>query len=582
MLIADGVWDKVQREEHEAKQEMVRELSSDLRRELASMVEVVRSVGALFETSEDVARSEFEIFTRFLRAAHPKQVQALEWIPLVANSERSSYERQARDDGLEGFEIWEKAESGGKVRAQDRSRFFPVYYVEPFAGNEQAVGFDLASNPSRKDAMHAASDSGQMQATAPIRLVQEQGTSAGVLLFVPVYRDATALAVGSEASPALLGFALGVFRIQDIMMSVLPAGYSGEIRVALVDESLTGERSELFNDGFEPTELTKGQSFLLDNRFEFGGRRWRLVGGSASGYEENLSTASYWGVVFAGFLLTGFSLAYLNATRLVHERNEGLRSANIALAKTTEEIERFYHTVSHELKTPLTSAREFASLLSDEIPGKVNEEQQEYLDYIIESCDLLTRYVNDMLDVTRIETGKLQIRPLPSSVERVVERCLSSQRFLAADRGVRILDFKTESLPLGMIDEQRIAQVINNLLTNAIKFTPDGGSVGVGVEVTSEEQPALCVSVRDSGIGIAESELENIFHRLHQVSQESARNESAGTEGLGLGLGISKEIVRLHGGEIWVESEVGRGTVFKFTVPAASRRGLIDGEESHT
>jgi PAS domain S-box-containing protein len=256
--------------------------------------------------------------------------------------------------------------------------------------------------------------------------------------------------------------------------------------------------------------------------------------------------------------------------------DEELKRANQNLVERNAEIQKFYHTLSHELKTPLTSAREFVSILMDGLAGPLNETQMEYLGIAKESCDQLRLYINDMLDVTRLETGKMsldfQTAPLGSLVETVV-------KMLAPAAEGKKLSLSCDCQPdLRDIpfDKQRILQVITNLITNAIKFTPAGGLVCLGLSEAPADSECLQVVVRDTGRGITADQLGLIFNRLHQAHRDDALAESR--SGLGLGLYICQELVQLHGGRIWAESELGQGSTFTFTIPkrqAQARQTLL-------
>jgi len=242
-----------------------------------------------------------------------------------------------------------------------------------------------------------------------------------------------------------------------------------------------------------------------------------------------------------------------------------LEQSNRDLQRRNQEIQTFYHTLSHELKTPLTSAREFAALVMDGLAGPLTKTQLEYLGIVKESCDQLRFHINDLLDVARLETGKMnlefQTAPLAALVERVVEMLAPA----AAGKGVRLSCDSPPDLPAVPIDQQRIQQVLTNLTTNAIKFTPAGGQIRVSLSESPASPECLQVTVRDTGRGIPRNQLGLIFNRLYQVNGEDSPAESP--RGLGLGLNICQELVQLHGGRIGVESELGQGSTFTFTLP---------------
>jgi len=201
--------------------------------------------------------------------------------------------------------------------------------------------------------------------------------------------------------------------------------------------------------------------------------------------------------------------------RLLYEskiyRNE-LEATIEQLQSKNREISSFYHTLAHELKTPLTGAREFISIVIDEITGPVNPKQAELLGRAMGACDQLKRNINDLFDTSRIETGKLQVNLEDKSLCEVVAQAVACQESPASEAGLTLLLEVASAMPDIAIDEQRIKQVVQNLLGNAIKFTPRGGEIKVKCELNADEQQYI--SVQDSGKGIASSELDQVFERL--------------------------------------------------------------------
>ena len=235
------------------------------------------------------------------------------------------------------------------------------------------------------------------------------------------------------------------------------------------------------------------------------------------------------------------------------------------LADRNTEIQLFYHTLSHELKTPLAAAREFICLVLDGLAGPLTETQREYLEIARDSCDQLRLYVNDLLDVTRLETGKLRLRRQPVALAALLEKVAELMRPEAARRQIQLSWSCEPDLPPARVDDQRIVQVLTNLVGNALKFTPLGGQVRLHAGRHPDQPRELRVSVSDTGPGIPPEHRERIFERLHQLDPPGA--DGAARAGLGLGLYICRELVKLHGGRIWVESEPGRGSNFLFTLP---------------
>jgi signal transduction histidine kinase len=266
-----------------------------------------------------------------------------------------------------------------------------------------------------------------------------------------------------------------------------------------------------------------------------------------------------------------------------------LAESNRTLLRKNHEIQDFYHTLSHELKTPLTSAGEFISIVMDGLAGPLNPTQMEYLGIARDSCHQLAGCINDLLDATRLDTGKLTIHLQPVALDELAERVAGSLKPAFARKKITLDQRIQSNLPRVPADEYRVTQVINNLLSNGLKFTPSGGSIVLKVGEAKANAEWLEVSVSDTGCGIAKEHREHIFDRLYQVKA----GDAATGQGLGLGLYLCRELVQLHGGNIWVESEPDRGSTFTFVLPKNQQvrwtnlllvdddRGIIDMLREH-
>lgn len=250
----------------------------------------------------------------------------------------------------------------------------------------------------------------------------------------------------------------------------------------------------------------------------------------------------------------------------MESRSRQLEAANEQLQSKNAEIQRFYHTISHEVKTPLAAAREFIAIVLDGIAGPTTEQQKEMLTHAIDSCDQITSHFNDLVEMTRLDANKIQMKKQLGSLENVVTRCLASIASVVDAKNINLVSDIESPLPLVFIDGNRVIQVLSNLLGNAVKYTKASGSIKLAI--THDKATAhVCVAVSDTGCGISEQDLPHVFKRLYQV--KDGGDELMGA-GLGLGLSIAKEIVALHGGDIWVESEHGKGSTFGFRLPVAN------------
>jgi signal transduction histidine kinase/CheY-like chemotaxis protein/HAMP domain-containing protein len=220
----------------------------------------------------------------------------------------------------------------------------------------------------------------------------------------------------------------------------------------------------------------------------------------------------------------------------------------------------FVATASHELRSPLTSIKGFVELLEHSSEG-MSERQREFIEIILKSTDRLVELVNDLLDVARIEADHVEINRRPIDVGEVVNEVVELIAPRMESKGQRLTSYLSPTLPPAMADAGRVRQIVANLLTNAHLYTPEGGTIHVGVE---PDRAWVQIVVQDSGVGMNQEELERIFDRFYR-----AGNRSGSNPGTGLGLSIVKSLVDLHGGQIGVESEPGQGTIFRVRLPAA-------------
>jgi len=221
----------------------------------------------------------------------------------------------------------------------------------------------------------------------------------------------------------------------------------------------------------------------------------------------------------------------------------------------------FISVASHELRTPMTSIKGSVDLILSGFAGETSPEMQELLEIAQKSCDRLVRLVNDILDLSKIESGQLKLNLERMDVAEIAVRAICSVRPLADKTEVRLRVDRLAALPIIEADPDRIEQAITNLLSNAVKFSPPKAEVVV--ELTADDSWVQC-AVRDQGVGIAEKDLHRIFGKFQQLSEGRRRG------GTGLGLAITRGLIDEHRGSIWVESRVGQGSRFIFRLPIVS------------
>jgi signal transduction histidine kinase len=249
------------------------------------------------------------------------------------------------------------------------------------------------------------------------------------------------------------------------------------------------------------------------------------------------------------------SVVAIQHARLFRELDDKSRQLEVASQHKSE----FLANMSHELRTPLNAILGFSEVLADGMFGEINEKQAEYLRDILESGRHLLSLINDILDLSKIEAGRMELELEDFDLPSAIDNALTLVRERAGRRGItlgREIDGRVGTI---RGDERKVKQVLLNLLSNAIKFTPEGGRIDVRAATNDE---LVEVSVADTGVGIAPEDHEKVFEEFRQVGAADKK-----VEGTGLGLALSRKFIELHGGRIWVTSEIGRGSTFTFTLP---------------
>jgi signal transduction histidine kinase len=266
-------------------------------------------------------------------------------------------------------------------------------------------------------------------------------------------------------------------------------------------------------------------------------------------------------VVRVGLVAILIAASYLLArsVRRTIRQRVALADANVAIAQANHAKSQFLANMSHELRTPLNAIIGFADVLGQRMFGELNPKQTEYVSDIVGSGRHLLLLINDILDLAKVEAGRMVLEPSAFSLRETLGAGVTMVRERASSHGISLSLDVANDADVITADERKIKQVVFNLLSNAVKFTPDGGRVGVSATRTPDE---VQVAVRDSGVGIAPEDQAALFNEFAQTA-----DGRRAAEGTGLGLTVAKRLVELHGGRIWVESQVGQGSTFTFVLP---------------
>jgi hypothetical protein len=229
--------------------------------------------------------------------------------------------------------------------------------------------------------------------------------------------------------------------------------------------------------------------------------------------------------------------------------------------------------IVHDLRSPLSTIISIAEMMGNGLLGDLNDDQRNWTDRIKNNASDLVALVGDFLDVSKLEAGRIGLSRMPTDVNELLLRSVENFGPLARNKMID-LSYQCDGLPAIEVDARRLDQVLNNLISNAIKFTGEGGSIQLRAQ--QDQRNGIIVQVQDTGVGISPDELASLFQKY----QQSTSGKTSEHKGTGLGLVVSKMIVEAHGGKIWVESEEGKGSTFAFTLPAGANPQLSGNGET--
>ena len=527
-----------------------------------------------WDCSENVSRDEFREFVLpfFVKDS---ALTSIFWVPYITAAQRTKTEQQARGDGIENFQIIDYSENGTLYRAACREKYFPFFYVEPYKSNSKLLGLDLCIFKQWNAALKYAWLSGNEVCVVSNELSSIEKDIGTFALLKPVYRKGVPAFVLSGRVENLVGVMGACFDIPQSMKS-LNIRKPDNIIFSLKDASTPGKTKVLFSDVLEKDSSDLNKGFRSITEFKIADKVILLDIRSTENYMNQNKSWLIWGIIPVGFFVSFIACAYLfgllrrseRTERLIEERTRDLSLEKEKAKSLAEKAEAaneakslFLANMSHEIRTPMNAVLGMGELLSQ---TTLTEEQKEYADTICNSGDSLLAIINDILDFSKIESGKLELEKLPMQILSTIEGAFDLFRSKAEEKKIELLLLVEPDVPPYIIgDAVRLKQILINLVGNALKFTQKGEILVTLKQLeTNEESMLLEFSVKDTGIGIDKEGQNKLFQAFSQVDASTTRRFG----GTGLGLALCKRLVTLMGGELWVESSIGKGSTFFFTV----------------
>jgi len=533
-------------------------IENGIHRQINGGINQLRDLAIFIQNTPSVNKESFHKHVSSIYENSPA-IKAMSWNPIISQQQKLSHE-----NGLMQIHSNNASIKGKPLLIND-----PIIYVKfisPEKGNEKAIGFNVYSNPSRKQTLKSAIESYQPKATPIIQLVQSDKKEPAFLLFYPVFEQ-----YNDEKNinnKRLKGFATAVFLAEKMLINA----FTKQQQKLFYYEVFEQGKQQWFLTNTEHTE--SAALTLLDDSehftdtFSVAGQKWNfnlLVNKEFLVHKQikEFLVLYIFLVVIVITIITSLLMMnnrQLALDNLVNQRTESLKIAVQDANHANKAKSQFLANMSHEIRTPMNSVVGFARLAQDSTDVK---EIKSFLDKISISSDLLLHIVNDILDISKIESSKLILNKDVFDLHIVLKRIYS---IFEVQASVKNLSWHlNDNLPEQMFingDQTRIEQILMNLCGNAMKFTQHG-SVTLTAELLNQfdNKSHIKIQVKDTGIGILEKNIANLFDPFTQADASTSRDFG----GTGLGLTISKKLSQLMAGDIKISSVKGQGSIFTFT-----------------
>jgi signal transduction histidine kinase len=530
--------------------------------EFESYFTKLRSLLQLFAASETITREEF---TTFVKTFTPGLTtpKALEWVPRVRFEERQSYEESAQENGLQGYRFTELNNQGELVVAGIRDEYFPVFYVAPYAGNEFVLGFDLASEELRREALYRARDTNKTLSTSRVLLFEGKKQLSGILLIQPVYRPEAVLETVTDRRQSLEGFFVGVTILGDIGRQLFDHFEPVEIDHYVFNQPSQQAEQLIFSHrssaGEVTTELASDSAALRtglynENHSKRSDAELIWIAKPTPEFFKVRRRMAPWLVLGGGLLFFGMILTYvaiqIKRLALVRMFATEQTKAKEKLAEANRELEAFVYTVSHDLRSPLTPIMGYAELLQDTYKERrLDDQALDFLKEIQIQGNRMMILMEDLLTLAKV--GHLERPDEPVDVHEVVRQVLNDLAISIASADIEV---RIGELPKLRVPEVLLTQIFDNLIGNAVRYA---GKEGGPIEVEGKKSGGrVQLFVRDHGSGIQEDERGRIFETFFRGSTGKS------VPGTGVGLATVRKIAMLYDGNAWVEETPGGGATF--------------------
>ncbi len=509
------------------------------------------SLAAIFNMRQNISQAEFAQYTLSTNPRTAKY-RAMGWIKKVPNNEVTAWQDLVSKDPQNPVQLKRWTKSGLKP-ALAQEVYFPITYLEPYLNNKTAIGLNVASHPVASKAVISAINTAKAIATPPMQLAQQGGKYNGSVIYYPVY-------VLNTSKTEVQGLVEVVLEI-DLLLEKL---FKLDAKRKGYHYSITDTKHS--EQPFISNMRKENASFNSYYDLDWFGRTWEVSFASSIEFENAEKDWLSWLTLILGLIVATLAMSFI---MVIISFNSQLRMQVAQQTKQLKELIRdleiasqaksnFLSNMSHELRTPLTAIIGYIEIARN----KLKEQQAlDYFERINHSSKLLLNIINQILDIAKIESGKLLVEKHQFDLNQTISRLESVFRQMADSKGLTFL-INTAPLPKINSDQIKIEQIATNLIGNAIKFTQTG-KITVDITIKYDPISLLILTVSDTGIGISEKAKVKLFDDFEQADTSITRQYG----GTGLGLSITLQLCELMGGEIEFESELEVGSRFTVSLP---------------
>jgi signal transduction histidine kinase len=533
------------------------DLRTKIKERLVTQALVLQCGAAYIVASDTVSRSEWKKYNDLIKIdQNLPGVQGIGYSILINRKDINNHIEKIRKEGFIDYQITPKG---------DRDIYSSILYLEPFSGrNLRAFGYDMFFDSTRRQAMELARDSDIAVLSGKVTLIQETSSDvqAGSLMYTPVYKNGMTINTIEQRRKAIKGWVYSPYRMNDLMNKILGSWdlpNNKRIRLQIYDNENISTESLLY-DSQDNNIFTNcnnpANSVMLP--IDFNGKKWTLL------FSQNSQIIVWYRNIIVIVLICGIiigSLLFILTLALIKSRNKAqqIELLNKQFEKQNTDKDRFISILAHDLKSPIGLMVGYLDLLSNNIRKYDIEKVETQIDIIKQSAQKTYNLLENTLLWARAQSGKIPFSPEILNLENIFKEVLEEVSINAESKSIEIHVSPINNASV-YADQYMIHAVLRNLIMNAIKFTHNNGKINISAKI---EKNATIITITDTGVGIDQFSLSKLFDIKNMTATAGTANET----GSGLGLLLCKEFIEKHEGKIWVESELGKGSAFHFSLP---------------